>query len=279
VQPSYKRVATGPDGGDVLDASWPSAWEPFHPALREKLLAHGPNRTAHARLHLAPTARPAVILIHGYLGGRMAIEERAWPIGWMQRRGLDVALPVLPFHAQRNDPGGGPPRFPGADPRYSLEGFRQAVADLRVLAALLRDRGGPAVGVMGMSLGGYTSALLATLDDFAFAVPIIPLASLADFARDHGRLSPAGEGELEHRALDQVYRPISPFTRPSRVAAERLLVVGGEADQITPIAQAERLARHLGAPLHRLPGGHLLQLGRGQAFRAVGALWRRIGLI
>src|SRR5258708_6261513 len=82
-----------------------------------------------------------------------------------------------------------PPPFPGNDPRFGNEGFRQAVADLRVLMTLLRERGAPSVGIMGMSLGGYASALLATVQrDLAFAVPMIPLASLANAARDQGRL-------------------------------------------------------------------------------------------
>jgi pimeloyl-ACP methyl ester carboxylesterase len=72
---------------------------------------------------------------------------------------------------------------------------------------------------------------------------------------------------------------VSPFARPSRVPPERMMIVGADADRITPIAQAERLARAFGAPLHRLPGGHLLQIGRGDAFRAIRRMWHRLGVI
>ena len=72
------------------------------------------------------------------------------------------------------------------------------MGDLRDFIGWLREKGHPQVGVMGMSLGGYTTSLLATLEnDLAFAVPMIPLASLADFARDQGRLgSNASEQQL-----------------------------------------------------------------------------------
>jgi predicted alpha/beta hydrolase family esterase len=53
-----------------------------------------------------------------------------------------------------------------------------------------------------------------------------------------------------------------------------VLVVAAESDQITPISHAERLAQHFGASLVRFGGGHLLQFGRGEAFRAVGR-WLR----
>ena len=124
------------------------------------------------------------------MGGHHAFEQRVWPVEWLGRLGLDVALFVLPFHGRRADPTRKrPPPFPGSDPRMTNEGFRQTVADLGDLMYWLRARGHPAVGVMGMSLGGYTTALFATVEpELAFAVPIIPLASLADFARDQRRL-------------------------------------------------------------------------------------------
>jgi dienelactone hydrolase len=263
----------------VWDASWESGFEPWAPGVRERYQRHARNRTAWARLVLGERPRPAVILVHGYLGGHFNMEERGWPVAWLDRIGLDVAIPILPFHALRGD--GGPPRFPGADPRFTNEGFRQAVRDVRAIAAFLRARGAPSVGIMGMSLGGYTTSLMATIDpDLAFAVPMIPLASIADFAREQGRLvgSPA-EVELQHQALERATRIVSPLARPGRVAPERMLVIAAAADRITPIAHAERLARHFDARMLTMPGGHLLQIGRGDAFREMARLLGRLGIL
>src|SRR6185369_17321605 len=102
---------------------------------------------------------------------------------------------TLPFHGSRVRAGrGAVPEFPGEDPRLNVEGFRQAVFDLRNLIHFLLGRGHPRVGVIGMSLGGYLAALSASLEPrLDFVVPIIPLSSLADFAREQGSLSPVAD--------------------------------------------------------------------------------------
>jgi hypothetical protein len=278
--PRLRVVGRLPWGAECVEASWESAFEPFAPAVRDGYLAHAANRTAYARVYSGGGPRPAVIVVHGYMTGQWAIEERAWPIQWLNRRGLDVAVAMLPFHGVRARAEGGAPPFPGADPRFTNEGFRQAVADLRVLIALLKGRGATAVGLMGMSLGGYTTALMATLEEgLAFAVPLIPLSSLADFARDQGRLGGGREAAAQHAALEAANHVVSPFARKSRVAPERVLVVGAEGDQVTPIAHAERVAAHLGAPLLRVAGGHLVQVWRREAFRGVRAMLVKNGLL
>jgi pimeloyl-ACP methyl ester carboxylesterase len=280
VAPTVRRVRELPWGGECVELSWASAFQPFDRRAGERYLAQVPNRTAYARLYAKGGARPAVIAIHGYMGGHWAIEERAWPIRSLCRWGLDVAVAVLPFHGVRASPGTGAPPFPGGDPRTTNEGFRQVVTDLRSLAGILRGRGATAVGVMGMSLGGYSTALLATLQaDLAFAVPLIPLASVADFARDQGRLGTGENAALQHAALEAANRVVSPFARPSLVPSDRVLIAAAVADRVTPIAHAERLAAHFDVPLLRVHGGHLLQTWRGAGFRAVKEMLRKSGII
>ncbi|MEB2312487.1 MAG: alpha/beta hydrolase family protein [Polyangiaceae bacterium] len=239
IDPVGRRVR---EDGDVrvADLSWRSDFEPFLPAVAERYLRHAENRIAAARLYSHREPRPVAVLIHGYLGGKYDLEQRIWPVEWLLRIGLDVALFVLPFHGVRARREGSLPPFPGSDPRVTNEGFRQAVGDLGDLAAWLRERGHPAVGAVGMSLGGYTTALAATVDPtLAFAVPMIPLASLADFARDRGRLGASSvERTAQHRALEHAHRAVSPLHRAPVVSTERMLVIGAEADRITPISHA-----------------------------------------
>lgn len=278
------RVVRGANGGpSITDLSWPSNYQTFvsHEDVLERIRRHHNNGIAAARLFSWGASRPVAILIHGYLAGPYALEQRVWPIDWFGRLGLDIALFVLPYHGIRADPDRrGPPPFPGADPRMSNEGFRQAIVDLRNLIRWLKERGHPAVGVMGMSLGGYTTALAATAErELAFAVPIIPLASIADFARDQGRLgSTPRETALQHRALENVYRVVSPLHREPLLPPDRILVIGAKNDQITPFAHAQRLARHFQAPLATLPGGHLIQVGRSSGFRRIGRMLGNLGL-
>lgn len=268
-------------GGQIVDVRWRSGYGPLadEAEVLSRLARQPANDWAHVRLYLHTRPRPTAILIHGYLGGSYPVEERAWPVRWMfERLGLDLAIPVLPFHGPRG--GGRRPLFPSSDPRINVEGFRQAVWDLMTLRRRLEARGAPAVGIAGMSLGGYTTSLALTADpELAFGVPFIPLASIADFARDGGRLVGAqGEQDAQHAALEAAHRPVSPLSRPPLVDGDAIRVVAARADRITPVAHAQRLADHFGAELTTFEGGHLLQIGRGKGFRAIAELLRARGL-
>ncbi|MFO0638623.1 MAG: hypothetical protein U0183_05370 [Polyangiaceae bacterium] len=255
------------DGG-VFSLSWPSDMPAHLPSMRDSLRARRENLVGRARVYRGGAGRPVVVCVHGYLGGLYAIEERKFPLDAFFEMGLDVALPVLPHHAMRGARGNGPPPFPSVDPALTNEGFRQAIYDLRVLVRHLVAEGAPWVGVVGTSLGGHTAALLATLeDDLAFVVPVVPLASVADFARDHGELGEGDGSDELFAAFERANAVVSPYSRPSRVPSENVFVIGAEADAITGVAHAERIARHLGAELEVASGGHLLQLWRGPLVR------------
>lgn len=263
----------------AFDLSWASEYQPFLPALAERYGQCAENRAAGVRFLTSGEDRPVAVLIHGYMAGSYPMEQRVWPLPRFLRSGYDVALFTLPFHGVRaNATRRGAPEFPGTDPRSSNEGFRQGIADLRNFVGWLRAQGRPAVGVMGMSLGGYTASLLATVDPgLSFCVPIIPLASLADFVREQGELSGAPDVAAdEHALLERLYRVVSPLDREPLIHPSRTLVVAGKADRITPVTHARKLAAHFGSQLVSWHGGHLLQLGRNAAFRRVETLLREL---
>jgi pimeloyl-ACP methyl ester carboxylesterase len=281
IEPLLRTVKRARRGPGVYDLTWPSDYTCRLEGFSERYLRTRENQVAAARLFTREKPRPAAILIHGYMAGRFGAEERLWPIEWLDAIGLDVVLFVLPFHALRKGASHrGMPEFPGRDPRMCNEGFRQAIFDLRNLAGWLKQRGHSDVGLMGMSLGGYTAALAATVDEtLCFVVPLIPLASIADFARERGNLSRIPEQQaLEHELLERAYRIVSPMSRAPRVDPERVIVVGAQADQITPVSHARRIAGHFSAPLIAWHGGHLLQFGRERAFRRIGELLARLGV-
>lgn len=282
IAPTLRRLADLAPGLETFDVTWNSECQPFLPEVAARYLRTLENHVAAARLYRRGSSRPVVVILHGYMTGNFRFEQRVWPISWFDRLGLDTLLFILPFHGTRADPRRrGAPEFPGKDPRLVNEGFRQAIFDLRNVVRYLRAAGSPAVGLLGMSLGGYTAALAATLEpELDFVVPMIPLASLPDFVREQGGLSVSAEvAAREQSLLDEVHRLVSPLAAPSLVPKERLLVIGARADRITPVSHARRLANHLGAPLFTWQGGHLLQFGRGEAFGKVAGLFASLGII
>lgn len=264
--------------GGAVDLSWPSnhrvACDEVRPAFKSAI----ENHRAAVRLFGGKKRRPIAVLVHGYMGGAYSFEQRIWPIRWLDSLGFDSALFTLPFHGVRAPVSDQGPLFPQSDIRFTSEGFRQSVTDLRDLVAWLRERGHPEVGLMGMSLGGYVASLTATLDStLSFLVPIVPLACLADFARDQGRFPRGSRQALAYeQTLKRAYRLTSPLARPPRISGERVLIVAGKADRITPPAHARLLASHFSAPLEAWSGGHLLQFGRARSLQRVGSFLRSL---
>jgi pimeloyl-ACP methyl ester carboxylesterase len=278
-------IGDGPLGTQVVDLRYPSDYEPFLPAARDLHLRVTENLTAHARWWTSGRGRPTIVLLHGWGGGTHWVTARTFAVPYWLRHGYDVAAFVLPFHGDRA-PGARAMRsgalFPSANPLRTNEGFGQAIFDLRGLSRFLRRRGAPVVGALGMSLGGYTTALWASVagpDDLGdiggidFAVAMIPAVSMAPLmwqlgkaSSERGRAIRAG---ITEDLLADVLAVHTPTTRPARLPRERLFVIAGRGDRITPPEQAEALAAHWGVGVRWFDGGHLAQIGRGDAIRDV----------
>jgi pimeloyl-ACP methyl ester carboxylesterase len=288
------RVGDGPLGTQVVDLAYPSDYEPFLPAAREPHLRVTENLTCHARWWTSDRGRPVLVLLHGWAGGTHWVTERTFAVDYWLRHGYDVAAYVLPFHGDRA-PRLHPLRsldsgalFPSANPVRTNEGFGQAIFELRGLSRFLRRRGAPVVGALGMSLGGYTTALWASVAGPAdaggidFAVAMIPAVSMARLMWRHGERSPerqrAVQAGITEDLLTDVFAVHAPTTRPARLAPDRLFVIGGRGDRITPPAHAEALAAHWGVDVRWFDGGHLAQLGRGEVLRDVRRALGQLGL-
>jgi hypothetical protein len=268
-KPELDRVALR-GLGDVETLRFESEYEPIDPELRDAWLAVRPNRTAHAWLwRHAGGGRPALIAIHGYSGGRPALDARGLDLVRLHRElGLDVALFALPLHGPRAAGRRSGEGFFDGDPLAPNAALGQAVWDLRRLAGWLRAEGAPVVGAYGGSLGGATTALFASLDGrLACAIPHVPAADLAALVWDS--LSPQRRAELEaegvSRALfDEAWAPVAPLRHRPKVAPEGRLIIAGAADRLcTPAAIRALHERWDRCELHWFRGSHLWPLGRG----------------
>ena len=301
------QVGRGPVGSTEWDLQFSSDYVAFLPAAREWYPRYLANNTVHARLWTKPVARdaaprPVMVLIHGWGAGEYWMMEQPFETSYWLHHGFDVCAFVLPFHGPRTpEVGAGEalglgglrklrkgPLFPSANIVRTNEAFGQAVYDVRALTEHLRFRSGAGaalpVGVIGMSLGGYTAALWASVsNDLAFAVAMIPAVSMSELMWTHGSGTAMRKRARDHgvdqELLEQAFAVHSPLARPVRLPAERLFVIAGRGDRITPPAQAEQLAAHWGCPVTWFHGGHLAQVGRHQAFRAVRQQLTSLGII
>jgi pimeloyl-ACP methyl ester carboxylesterase len=270
-------------GGALVDLAWTSSFRPFLPEYEAEHAEHVENLSGHARWYRSARPRPVVICLHGWGGGAFAFEARAFPVGYYQRLGLDPILFTLPFHGRRTPAGQRAGQaFPSPHVVRTNESFAQAIHDLRALGRWLREQDVPQIGVTGMSLGGYTTALLAALEpELAFAAPIIPAVSMSSLMWRHGENSPARKRAVAAGAsealLAAAFRVHAPLHRPCLVPKHRRIIIAAHGDRITPPDQAEALWRHWERPpLHWFPGGHLAQVGRADAFRAFGRFVREL---
>jgi dipeptidyl aminopeptidase/acylaminoacyl peptidase len=156
---------------------------------------------------------------------------------------------------------------------------------IRMLTNWLREESGAPVGLLGLSLGGYLTALAAGLcDDLDFAIPIVPPVCIGDLAwrffmgTRHYR--EGGEAALSQDELRRSFRVHSPLAHPLRIPKERVLIVAGRGDRIVPPEHPEALRAHWDGPaIHWFSGSHLAPFGRRQIVRKIDRHLRAIGVL
>jgi hypothetical protein len=240
-------------------APWHGAEEPNARWIASRIPAAGRGRSETE----VPGNAPAVILLHGWLAVRMHVGHYLRLAWWLARRGVEVWMPRLPFHLERTPAG----TFSGnlclsADLEGNAEALRQAVSETRALAAWLRERGAPAVGLWGTSLGGWVAGLAATTEPGWDAVALwAPVASApqvlwgANLVREIRRtvrrsgIRPADEGRWSLN--------LSPVERRLMVERDRVFLVAGIYDNVVFPRSIAELARAWRVGVYWLPHGHI----------------------
>jgi hypothetical protein len=251
--------------GSYRHLRFDSGYEP-HPGEpgRDRWLDRKANRTAHAWLleHPGPP-RPWLVCVPGYRMGHPAVDFTGFRARWLHRTlGLNVAIPVLPLHGPRCEGRRGGDGFLTGDFVDTVHAQTQAVWDIRRLLHWLRCQRAPGVGIHGVSLGAYTTALLAGLeDDLDCVIAGIPAADFLRLIRNH--LPPvvlhlAAHLEFPFEAIERMLRVISPLAIPPRVPRERRYLYAGVADRLASPDHARDLWHHWERPrLAWYEGGHV----------------------
>jgi hypothetical protein len=230
---------------------------------------------------------PIVLVSHGWAHRSLRGIELMY-VRRLLDAGFSVAFVSHPLHFDRTPAGAySGELLVSADVVLTVEGFRQAVADLCATARWLRSTGHPDIGVFGYSLGGYVAGLLAVVrDDWAFVVLGGAGDSLASPILDtplgrNVRDDLAACGMLDRRKVERAWAVISPGRLRPRLAPERILLVAGRYDRIMLPASVRRLHRAWDRPpIVWLDRGHyaLLATTGGLLRRAVPFMRGRAGL-
>ncbi len=260
-----KRVPT-------LQLSFDSPFEPLNPEMTDSYLAHQRNSRAQVQYWSHPEGpRKTLIFVHGVVASDYDFNSRFFSLPWFYQRGYDIALFTIPFHGERAERCSlfsGQGLFSGGFAQMS-EGMLQSICDLRVLVDFLERRGTPHVGISGLSLGGYLSALLAVVEPrLAFCIPNSPLVAPVDTLRSwqptHELMElierRSGFTAMDLRRGMAIHSPLSyqPMLDP-----ERVMIIGGAGDRFTPPRFVRLLQAHWpDSHLHWFPGNHVIHLGR-----------------
>lgn len=275
--------------GSQEHLSFATPYAPLDPEYAQEFSSYPEVARTHvwSWRHREP-AVATILLTHGWGVG-------AW---WMHRfeydvprlfheLGLDVYFYLAPFH-ERRTPGHvrlSGSLHPSSDLVRTNEAFIQTAIELRTIISLILERNPAPLGMMGSSLGGYTSALLASIDErLSFVIPVLPPGSMAHLLWDHaagdGLRAQAEELGLTRELFHQFWALHSPLSYAPKVPWERRMIVTGLGDTLVTADHTRELWEHWDRPRHfRFPGGHAFQLEARRYRKEIGIFLRDIGVV
>ena len=198
--------------------------------------------------------------------------------------GLNVLMPVLPLHGPRRiglHSGSG---FLGMDVIDTLHAEAQAMWDMRRLLSWVQDQGAPAVGAFGISLGGYTTALFASIaDGLACAVAGIPLTDITRLVERHGsthQVRYAMHLGYDLERVSRVLSVVSPLVLEPKVPHPGRLIFGAVGDRLVTPDHVRDLWRHWQKPeIVWYQGSHCSFMSEPDVWSAVERTLRDSGLV
>lgn len=224
---------------------------------------HENNNTVHCE-YFRPTAEgkhPGVVVLH-ILGGDFELSRLC--CRQYATNGIAALFVKLPYYGPREQPGVKREMI-SSSPRETVEGFTQAVLDIRRAAAWLAaqeevDRDD--LGIMGISLGGITGSLALTAEPrFRKAFLMLAGGDVAQIGLNSpeaaellGNWKAQGGSEA---SLIELLRPVDPVTYGQNVHGRKIIMYNATEDEIIPRACTDSLWRSFGQPeIHWVAAGH-----------------------
>ncbi|MCV6965008.1 alpha/beta fold hydrolase [Mycobacterium intermedium] len=265
--------------GTVDNISFESSFRAMNPTMRKQWGSLSANNIVHAQHWRHDDGpRPTLCVIHGFMGSSYLLNGMFLSLPWYYRSGYDVLLYTLPFHgkrAERHSPFSGFGYF-----AHGLSGFAEAMAqavyDFRSVVDYLRQTGVERIALTGISLGGYTSALLAAVEDRLEAVipncPVVRPALLFEEWFPASALVGLGL-KLTSISRDELNAGMAyhcPLTYQPLLSKDRRMIITGLGDRMAPPEHAVMLWEHWDrCALHWFPGNHVLHVSQLDYLRRI----------
>lgn len=214
-----------------------------------RYMSYGQNQNAHAWMLEHPGGpRPWILAIHGYRMGFPLLDLGLYSPRWFyERLGYNLLVPVLPLHGPRRiglQSGDG--YFDG-EILDLLHAQTQCLWDLRRWVGWLQEeKEAERIAAMGISLGGYNTALLSCFEEkLRCAIAGVPLTDPASILWRHMPMlyrewfaARGADEDLVRRVL----APVAPLNMPRLV--KNAVIFGASGDRIVPPDQILRLDEH-----------------------------------
>jgi esterase/lipase len=275
-----------PDDGSCHMLSFDSPFETVNPEMRERYKKGKQNMRAvaqHWRHDKGP--RPTICVIHGFMADPYWLNRMFFALPWFYKQGYDILLYTLPHHGARRtrlSPFSGHGFFANGISHIN-ESFAHAVYDFRIFMDYLESQGVTNMGVTGISLGGYTSSLLASVEDrLKFAIPNVPVVSLCDIMLEWFPMNIPLKAmlKLTNNTVHDARHTLavhSALTYKPKLEKERLMIIAGAGDRLAPPKHARLLWDHWDRPKnHWFPGNHLVHLDKGKYLKEMANFMREI---
>jgi hypothetical protein len=242
--------------------SFESGYEPFpgEPG-RERWLSYTANRRTRAWVLQHPEPRPWLVCVHGTSMGKASTDFALFRARWLHEDlGLNLVFPVLPLHGPRGEELPPHAAFPGEDVIDNVHGIAQAVWDVRRLVRWARAQHDTPVGITGISLGGFVTALVAGVEDgLDCAILGVPAVDLVDLIEHHSVRGGDAQYQRMLGLAHQLGVIVSPLSLTPRLPRDRRFIYAGLADRLAhPRHQVGRLWEHWERPeVCWYRGGHI----------------------
>ena len=213
-----------------------------------------------------------VILLHGWI--TPGHQQSRWVAQELLRYGISTHMLELPYHMRRSPKGSfSGTRLIDADFSILLDALRQGIADTRKLIVGLRAEGVERIGLMGISLGGYTAGMVAALEggleSLTLAAPLVDLG----YTLLNSPMIAVGRRMIEHIPAEQItplFAPLRLNSYKPQIEKQRILLINSMHDKVVYPHKIQELWQAWGEPmLFKESHGHVTLFFSRDSFRRV----------